>query len=81
MKTLLAYFGLDADGTRVSPTASIAISLLLSIVVSVALRFVFPSATYVVRLALWFIVMLVIFRWAAANAAKQRDRTRRRDGR
>lgn len=72
MKTLKAYFGLSDDGTRVGTTTSIGISLALSLIVSVGLRYLIPGASPVIRLVLWFVVMLVLFRWAAANAQKQR---------
>lgn len=75
----MAYLGLSDDGTRVGPAASIGISLALSMLVSVGLRFLVPGASPVVRLVLWFVVMLLLFRWAAANAEKQRRR--RGDGR
>ena len=80
MKTIKAYLGLSDDGTRVSPGTSIAISLMLSLLVSLLLRAVFPGTSSVLRLILWFVVMLVIFRWAANNSAKQRQKQRdRRD--
>ena len=80
MNTIRAYLGLSDDGTRVSPGTSVAISLMLSLLVSVLLRVLVPGANPVVRLVLWFVVMLVIFRWAGSNAAKQRERSRdRRD--
>lgn len=78
MKTIAAYFGLSDDGTRVPPGTSIAISLILSLLVSLGLRVLLPGANSVLRLVLWLVVMLVIFRWAGSNAAKQRDRTRER---
>lgn len=79
VKTLMAYFGLSDDGTRVGPGTSIGISLALSMLVSIGLRFLIPGASPVVRLVLWFVVMLLLFRWAASNAEKQSRR--RRDGR
>ena len=78
MKTIAAYLGLSDDGTRVSPGTSIALSLMLSLLVSLGLRVLLPGANSVLRLVLWFVVMMVIFRWAGANAAKQRDRARER---
>ena len=80
VKTIAAYFGLSDDGTRVTPGTSVAISLILSLLVSLVLRLVFPGASSVLRLVLWLVVMLVIFRWAGSNAAKQRERSQdRRD--
>ncbi|MEP7762810.1 hypothetical protein [Sanguibacter sp. 25GB23B1] len=76
MKTLAAYFGLSNDGTRVSASTSIAISLILSLAVSLLLRVLFPGFSPVVRLVLWAIAMFVIFRWAAANAQRQDRRPR-----
>ena len=78
MKTIRAYLGLSDDGTRVTPGTSVAISLMLSLLVSVLLRVLLPGANSVLRLVLWFVVTLVIFRWAAGNAAKQRERSRER---
>lgn len=74
----MAYLGLSDDGTRVGPAASIGISLALSLLVSVGLRYLIPGASPVIRLVLWFVVMLVLFRWAASNAEKQRQRRDRR---
>lgn len=71
VKTLAAYFGLSHDGTRVSASTSIAISLILSLAVSLLLRVLFPGLGSIVRLVLWAVIMLVIFRWAAANAQRQ----------
>lgn len=71
VKTLAAYFGLSHDGTRVSASTSVAISLILSLGVSLLLRVLFPGLGPVVRLVLWALVMFVIFRWAAANAQRQ----------
>lgn len=71
VKTLAAYFGLSHDGTRVSTSTSLAISLILSLAVSILLRVLFPGFSPVVRLVLWLVVMIVIFRWAAANAQRQ----------
>lgn len=80
VKTIKAYLGLSDDGTRVSPGTSIAISLMLSLLVSLVLRVLLPGTSSVLRLILWFAVMLVIFRWAASNSAKQRQKQRdRRD--
>ncbi|SDB90254.1 hypothetical protein SAMN05216410_0813 [Sanguibacter gelidistatuariae] len=80
MKMIAAYFGLADDGARVRPGASVAISLILSLAVSLGLRVLLPGASSVLRLILWVVVMLVIFRWAGSNAAKQRERARgRRD--
>jgi hypothetical protein len=72
VKTLKAYFGLSDDGTQVGTSTSIGISLALSLLVSFGLRFLIPGASPVIRLVLWFVVMVVLFRWAASNAQKQR---------
>lgn len=78
VKTIKAYLGLSGDGTRVSPGTSVAISLMLSLLVSLLLRVLLPGANSVLRLVLWFVVMVVIFRWAGSNAAKQREKSRER---
>ena len=80
MKTIKAYLGLSDDGTRVTPGTSVAISLMLSLLVSLLLRVLVPGASPVLRLVLWVVVMVLIFRWAGTNAAKQRAASRdRRD--
>lgn len=70
MDSIRRFLGLDTEGRGVSPSTSLLYSMVVSILVSVAVRLVFPSMSYPLRFVIFFVVVFFIFRWIGTNRSK-----------
>ncbi|MFD2840413.1 hypothetical protein ACFSYH_07480 [Populibacterium corticicola] len=73
MDSIRRFLGLDREGRGVSSSTSLLYSLILSLLISVGLRFLFPAMAYPVRFILFIVVVFAVFSWINKN---HRDNTR-----
>ncbi|WP_435298846.1 hypothetical protein [Timonella sp. A28] len=76
METIKRYLGLDNEGRGVGPVTSLFASLVLSIIVSIAVRLIFPTTNTFLRFIVFFGVMAFVFLWIDANHRKNRRNRR-----
>jgi len=67
------FLGTDKDGRGVSPSTSLLYSMVLSLLISIGLRWIFPTMPPLLRFALFFGVVFLVFRWIDKNHRSKRQ--------
>lgn len=77
MDSIKRFLGLDREGKGVSPTTSLLYSMVLSLIISIALRWLFPAMNPLFRFAIFFAVVFLVFNWIGKNHRRGRRNDRR----
>lgn len=79
MDSFKRFLGLDKDGRGVSPSTSLLYSMLLSVIISFGLRWIFPAMNPFFRFVVFFAVVFFVFNWINKNHREAEKK--RREGR
>ncbi len=67
MDSIRRFLGLDKEGRGVSSSTSLLYSLILSLLISAGLRFLFPAMAYPLRFVVFIVIVFAVFSWINKN--------------